>query len=155
MCEFPLETKVLNPVDKPLASCLHLDFVIRKEYQFLKKVLSREEIETSRHLNFLSAYYEAMPFLLKVYEFFHRQAEYPVVLDLETVNMKYKKFIVDYMSNCENEENLHRKIKEIKLYRDKNATPKEKAFAVMYSRFIDFPTQFHNEKRNCFPLFFQ
>ena len=133
---------------------MHLDFVIRKEYQFLKKVLSREEIETSGHLSFLSAYYEAMSFLLKVYEFFYRQAQYHVVLDLETLNMKYKKFIVDYMSNCENEEHLHRKIKEIKLYRDKNATPKEKAFAVMYSRFIDFPGQFHNEKKKSLPLVF-
>ena len=60
------------------------------------------------------------------------------------------------MSNCKNEEHLHRKIKEIKLYRDKNATPKEKAFPVMYSCFIEFPAQFHNKKKkNASPCFFQ
>ena len=55
LCEFPLEAKVLNSVDKPNASCSCLDFVIRKEYQFLKNILSRDEIETSRHLNSLFA----------------------------------------------------------------------------------------------------
>ena len=54
-------------------------------------------------------------------------------MDPETLNIEHKKFIVDYMSDCENEEHLHTKIKEFKLYRNKNATPKEKAFAVMYN----------------------
>ena len=128
LCEFPLEAKVLNSVDKPNAPCSRLDFVIRKEYQFLKNILSREEIETSRHLNFLSVYFDAMSFLLKAYEFFYRQPEYPVVLDLETLSIEYKRFIVDYISHCESEEQIHTKIKEFKLYRNKNATPKEKAF---------------------------
>ena len=121
MCQFPLEAKVLNSVDKPKASCSLLDSVVRKEYQFLKNTLSGEEIETSRHLNSLSAYYDSMSFLLKAYDFFYRQAEYPVVLDPETL----KKFIVNYMSDCQNEEHLHTKIKEFKFYRNKNATPKE------------------------------
>ena len=87
MCEFPSEAKVLNSVDKPNASCSRLDFVIRKKYQFLKNILSRDEIEMSRHLNSLSAYYDAMSFLLKAYEFFYRQAEYPIVLDPEKLNI--------------------------------------------------------------------
>ena len=71
LCEFPLEAKVLNSVDKPNASCSCLNFFIRKESQFLKNILLREEIETARHLNSLSAYYDdAMSFLLKEYEFF-------------------------------------------------------------------------------------
>ena len=153
LCKFPLEAKVLNSVDKPNASCSRLDFVIRKEYQFLKNILSGEEIEMSRHLNFLSAYYDAMSFLLKAYEFFYRQAEYPVALDLETLDIEYKKFLFDHVSNCENKEHLHTKIKEFKLYRNENATPKEKAFAVMYSRFIYFPDHFHNEKKIASPCF--
>ena len=48
LCEFPLEAKVLNSVDKPNASWV-------KEYQFLKNILSRDAIETSRHLNSLFA----------------------------------------------------------------------------------------------------
>ena len=101
----------------------------------------------------LSAYYDAMSFLLKAYEFFYRQAEYPIVLDPETLNIEYKKFIVDYMSDCQNKEYLHTKIKEFKLYRNKNATPKEKAFAAMYSCFIDFPDHFHSEKKIISPCF--
>ena len=57
------------------------------------------------------------------------------------------------MSDCENEEHLHTKIKEFKLYRNKNATPKEKAFAVMYSRLIDFPDHVHNYKKIASPCF--
>ena len=53
LCKFLLEAKVLDSVDKPNVSCLRVDFVIRKEYQFLKNILSHEEIETSRHLNSL------------------------------------------------------------------------------------------------------
>ena len=37
---------------------------------------------------------------------------------------------------------------------NKNATSKEKAFAVMYSRFIDFPDHFHNERKIASPWFF-
>ena len=58
------------------------------------------------------------------------------------------------MSDCKNEEHLHTKIKEFKLYRNKNATPKSKAFAVMYSRFIDFPDHVHNYKKIASPCFF-
>ena len=57
------------------------------------------------------------------------------------------------MSDCQNKEHLHIKIKEFKLYRNKNATPKEKAFAAMYSRFIDFPDHFHSEKKIISPCF--
>ena len=52
LSEFPLEAKVLNSVDKPNASSSRLDFVMRKEYQFLKNILSHEEIKMSRHLLF-------------------------------------------------------------------------------------------------------
>ena len=65
-----------------------------------------------------------------------------------------KNFIVDYTSDCKNEGHLLTKIKEFKLYRNKNATPKEKAFAVMYSRLIDFPDLFHNEKKRASSCFF-
>ena len=75
-------------------------------------------------------------------------------MDPETINIEYKKFIVDYMSDCQNEEHLHTKIKEFKFYRNKNATPKEQTFAVIYSRFIDFPDHLHNEKKIAFPCFF-
>ena len=81
--------------------------LLEKEYQFLKTILSREETETSRNLNSVSAYYDAMFFLLKAREFFYRQAECPVVLNPKTLNIEYKKLIVDYMSDCENEEHLH------------------------------------------------
>ena len=44
LCKFPLEAKEINSPDKPTQECSRLDFPIRKEYQFLKNVMTREEI---------------------------------------------------------------------------------------------------------------
>ena len=52
-CEFPLECKVLNPPEKPTRECSRLDFVIRKEYQFVKNIFSQKQISESNHLNSL------------------------------------------------------------------------------------------------------
>ena len=68
-CEFPLECKVLNPSDKPTRECHRLDFVIRKEYQFVKNIFSQKQISESKHLNSINSYYKALTFLLKAYEF--------------------------------------------------------------------------------------
>ena len=42
-CEFSLECKVLNSSEKPTRECSRLDFVIRKEYQFIKKHIFLKE----------------------------------------------------------------------------------------------------------------
>lgn len=43
LCEFPLEANLMNDVEKPTRDCSRLDFLLQKEYQFLKNVLSKEE----------------------------------------------------------------------------------------------------------------
>ena len=154
MCEFPLEAKVLNDVEKPKKDCSRLDYVLRKEYQFLKNVLSQKEVSKSNLLNSLSSYYAAMSFFWKAYKFFHRQAENPTVLRPKKLDNEYKKFIMDYMGDCPIEEPLHNKIKEFKIYRNKNATLRQKAFALMYSRYVDFPISVHNVKKYPSPSFF-
>ena len=75
LCEFPLGANVLNDVEKPTRDCSRLDFVLKKECQFLKIVLNKEKISKSKHLNSLTSYYEAMRFLLRAYGIFYRQAE--------------------------------------------------------------------------------
>ena len=70
LCEFPLEAKGINSPDKPTHECSGLDFVIRKEYQFFKNVMTRQEITSSIHLCSLEAYYEALTFLFKAYKSF-------------------------------------------------------------------------------------
>ena len=50
LCKFPLDAKEINPCDVPTRKCSRLDFVIRKEYQFCKNVLTRDEIKNSSHL---------------------------------------------------------------------------------------------------------
>ena len=50
LCKFSLAAKEINSLDKPTHKCSRLDFVIRKEYQFLKIVMTREEITSSNHL---------------------------------------------------------------------------------------------------------
>ena len=80
----------------------------------------------------LEAYYEALTFIFKAYKFFSRQAEYPV--------------IVEYMADCSTVDHTHKLIEEFKIYRNKNATPKQKTFTLMYSRYIDFPRDFWTKK---------
>ena len=87
--EFPLEKKVLNSPDKPRRDCSCLDFIIRKEYQFLKNVLTKKEVASSKHLCSLESYYDALSFLLKAFKFFSRQAEYAVALGESKLNDEY------------------------------------------------------------------
>ena len=109
-------------MEKPTRDCLRLNFVLRKEYQFLKNALTKEEISKSKHLNSLTSYHQAMRFLLKAYEFFYRQAEYPVVLNPDKLNREYKELIMNYMGDCSTEERIHQKITELQCYRNKSAT---------------------------------
>ena len=74
-CEFPLECKLLNPPGKPTRECSRLDFVITKEYQFVKNIFSEKQISESKHLNSINSYYEPLTFLLKAYEFLAMQAD--------------------------------------------------------------------------------
>ena len=41
LCEFPLKPKEINSSGKP---CFRLDFLIRKEYKFLKNVITMEDL---------------------------------------------------------------------------------------------------------------
>lgn len=110
LCKFPLKAKEINLPNKLTRECSCLDFVIRREYQFLKNVLSREEIASSNHLCFLAAYYKALTFILKVHKFFSRQSKYPIVFDESTLNEEYKIFIVEYMSDCSTVGHMHKQI---------------------------------------------
>ena len=92
--------------------------------------MTGEEITSSNHLCILETYYEALTFIFKAYKFFSRQTEYPVNFDKSTLNVGYKRFIVEYMANCSTVDHTHKEIKEFKIYRNKNATPKQKAFAL-------------------------
>ena len=75
LCKFSLEAKEINSPDKPTHKCSRLDFVIRKEYQFLKIVMTREEITSSNHLYSLEDFYGVLIFIFNAYTFFCRQAE--------------------------------------------------------------------------------
>ena len=109
--------------------------------------MTREEITSSNHLCSLEAHYEALAFIFKAYKYFSRQAENPATSDESTLNVECKRFIVEYMTDCSTVDHIHKQIKEFKIYRNKNATPKQKAFALMYSQYIDFPGDFQTEKR--------
>ena len=80
-CEFPLQCKVLNPPEKLARECSRLDFVIRKEYQFVKNIFSQKQISESKHLNLINSYYKALTFLLKAYEFLAMQDDHSVMID--------------------------------------------------------------------------
>ena len=107
-CEFPLECKVLNLPEKPTRECSRLDFVIRKEYQFVKNIFSQREISEFKNLNSITSYYEALTFLLNVYEFLAKQADNWIILDEKTLNEEYKTFVRDYMPECNTYEQIHK-----------------------------------------------
>ena len=60
LCEFSLIAKHINRFDVPTRECSRLNFVIRKEYQFLKNFLPKDEIKNSSNLSSLENYYEVM-----------------------------------------------------------------------------------------------
>ena len=67
-CEFPINSREINSFDTSMKSCSRLDFVIRKEYQFLKNIFDKKEIANSEHLKSLQSYYDALVCLMKAYQ---------------------------------------------------------------------------------------
>ena len=108
--------------------------------------MTREEITSPNHLCSLESHYQALTFIFKAYKFFSRKAEYAVTFNESTLKVEYKGFIVEYMADFSTVDHIHKQIKEFKIYGNKNATPKQKVFALMYSRYIDFPGDFWTEK---------
>ena len=107
-CEFPINWREINSFDTPLKSWSRLDFVIRKEYQFLKNIFDKKEIANSEHLKSFQSYYDALVFLLKAYEIFSRHSDYPVHLDEKSMNKEYKEFVIKFMPDCLTIEHLHK-----------------------------------------------
>ena len=58
------------------------------------------------------------------------------------------------MADCSTVDHIHKQIKDFKIYRHKSTTPKQKAFALMYSRYIEFAGHFQTEKWFVPPSFF-
>ena len=87
----------------------------------------------------MDSYYNAMKYILNVYNFFHRQSEYSVILaDESELSEEYKEFINRYMQDSPTVNHIHHKIKEFKL-KNKDPSNKQKALAILYTRYIDFP----------------
>ena len=73
------------------------------------------------------------------YKHFSSHSDYPVIfVGPEKLNNKYKEFLRDYMSDCSTADHLHAKIKEFQLLKSQIDTSKQKAFALMYTTYIDF-----------------
>ena len=67
------------------------------------------------------------------------QADHSVMIDEQKLNEEYKKFVTEYMSECSTYELIHKQIKDFKIIGGKEPTLKQKAFALMYRYYIDFP----------------
>ena len=66
-------------------------------------------------------------------------SDYPVIfVGPEKLNNEYKEFLRDYMNDCSTADHLHAKIKEFQLLKSQIGTSKQKAFALMYTTYIDF-----------------
>ena len=71
------------------------------------------------------------------------------------MNSEYKEFVSKFMPECMTVDRLHKRIKEFKIIRCKNVTSKQKAFALMCTRYIDFPVNSEKEKKVASPCFFR
>ena len=71
------------------------------------------------------------------------------------MNKEYKEFVTTFMPECLTTDHLHKQIKEFKVIKFKNVTSKQKAFALMYTRYIDFPDNCDKEKTIASPCFFR
>ena len=63
----PLDCALLNEPDISTDKITRLDFVVRREYQFLKNIFTEDEISKSEHLKSLDSYYNTMKYILNVY----------------------------------------------------------------------------------------
>lgn len=107
----------------------------------------------TRPISVLSKHIKRHWGFFKAYKFFSRQAEYPVYLDESTLNEEYKRFVVEFMSDCSTIDHIHKQIKDFKIHRNKNAAPKQKAVALMYSCCIDFLGDL-KQRKICISFFF-
>ena len=57
------------------------------------------------------------------------------------------------MPECSTYEQIHKQIKDFKIIDGQKTTLKQKAFALMYSHYIDFPDDLHPNKKCSSPNF--
>ena len=153
LCEFPVNAKEINYFDLPTRECSRLDFVIRKEYQLLKNVLSKDEIKNPPACPLSKIITRPLVYLLNAYKHFSRQADYPVHLDESKLDNEYKSFIVDFMSDCSTVDHLHKQIQEFKILRNKNASRKQRAFCVNVCRLYRLSRGLPYREEICFAFF--
>ena len=95
--EMFLDFTLLSNPDTSTGKITRLNFVVRREYQFLKNIFTEDEISISEHLK-SSDLYNTMKYILNVYNFFHRQTEYSVIfVGKMELSEEYKKFINHYI----------------------------------------------------------
>ena len=74
--EFPMNSREINSLDMPMKSCSWLDFVTKKEYQFLKNIFDKKEIANLEHLKLLQSYYDALVFLLNAFPYIWTKSQW-------------------------------------------------------------------------------
>ena len=89
-----------------------------------------------------------------MYEFLARQADNWIILDEKILNEEYKTFFKDHMPECSTYKQIHKQIQNFKILGDKKPTLKQKAFALMYSRYMDFPKDLRLSQKCSSPNFF-
>ena len=82
------------------------------------------------------------------------QANHSIMIDEKKLNEEYEKFVTEYMPECSTNEQIHKQIKDFKIIGGKKTTLKQKAFALMYCRYIDFPDDLAPNKKSSLPNFF-
>ena len=83
-----------------------------------------------------------MRFLLRAYGCFYRQAEYPVVLNPEKSEQQVQGICCELYARLFYRGTPSQKIQQFQCYKNSAITVPQKAFALMYSRYINFPENF-------------
>ena len=82
------------------------------------------------------------------------QTDHLVMIDEKKLNEEYKKFVTEYMPECSTYEQIHKQRKGFKIIGGRKPTLKQKAFALMYSHYIDFADDLPPNKKYSSPNFF-
>ena len=123
LCECPIDSKICYGPDVPIAKSSRLDFLIRKEYLFLKNVFTEQEIKELPHLSSLPNYYDAKKLSYQSFSKFRYHSDHPVTFPIrEKLSEEYKDFLLTYMSDCSTSQHIHERIKGFKLLKSQNVT---------------------------------
>ena len=138
ICKFPLIINAKGP-DVPANKMIYTDFYIRYGHNFLRKIYSKKELETSKELKSLECYYEVFDKFLTIVILLESVINHGTFS--KTNKEKLSNFIKEHLAGTENYHEIADKIKETKIRRfdSKMSKLSQQLYAYIHGCQIEFP----------------